>query len=146
MEIPLDHFEHLPRQLGCSLMRTAGHLTLASDQPGCAMHFRLDGGQARLERVEVTDDPQGHFLRDVVGLALQLYSGDLEAELTWSPCGSMETQVEVHAGETVHPLLFQPMPVLDLTVSLVEQWLADARRAWGEYQRLKDAGKSRPEA
>jgi hypothetical protein len=110
------------------------------------MHFRLEDGQACLDAVEVKDDPQGRFFRDVVGLVLQMYSGDLEAELTWSPKGVMEERVHVRAGETTHPLLFQadePMPVVDLPV--LEQWLADATRAWGEYQRLKEH-KSSPEA
>ncbi len=151
MEIPLEDFCHLPEELGCSLHRTADTLTLASDQPGCAMHFRLEGLQARLSAVEVSNDPQGRFLRDVVGLVLQLYSGDLEAELTWSPRGAMAERVQVRAGETSHPLLFQskeqsedetPFPPVDLTLPLVEQWLADAHQAWGEYQRLK----TRPEA
>ena len=151
MEIPLEDFCHLPQELGCSLHRTADTLTLASDQPGCAMHFRLEGLHARLDAVEVTNDPEGRFLRDVVGLVLQLYSGDLEAELIWSPRGAMAERVQVRAGETSHPLLFQsdeqsadetPLPPADLTLPLVEQWLAEAHRAWGEYQRLK----TRPEA
>ena len=146
LEIPLEDFAHLPQDLGCSLHRTADRLTLASEQPGCALHFRLEGGQARLEGVEVQDDPEGRFFRDVVGLVLQLYSGDLEAHLTWSPRGAMDERVEVRGGETSHPLLFQttqdpmeeePMPVVDLSLPLVEQWLSDARRAWGEYHRLK---------
>lgn len=151
MEIPLEDFCHLPQELGCSLHRTADTLTLSSDQPGCAMHFRLEGLHARLDAVEVTNDPEGRFLRDVVGLVLQLYSGDLEAELTWCPKGAMSDRVEVRGGETSHPLLFQteeqsadetPLPPVDLTLPMVEQWLADAHRAWGEYQRLK----TRPEA
>lgn len=148
LEVPLEDFAHLPQELGCSLHRSAGRLTLASDQPGCALHFRLEDGQAWLEAVEVKDDPQGRFFRDVVGLVLQMYSGDLEAELSWSPKGAMEERVHVRAGETTHPLLFQadePMPVVDLAIPRLEQWLADARRAWGEYQRLKDH-KSSPEA
>lgn len=151
LEVPLEDFAHLPQELGCSLHRSADRLTLASDQPGCAMHFRLAEGQARLDAIEVKDDPQGRFFRDVVGLVLQIYSGDLEAELIWSPKGAMEERVQVRAGETTHPLLFQAdeaealLPGRDLALPLVEQWLADARQAWGEYQRLKEH-KSRPEA
>lgn len=158
MEVPLEDFVHLPQELGCSLHRTADTLTLASDQPGCAMHFRVEEGQAQLEAVEVKNDPDGRFLRDVVGLVLQIYSGDLEAELTWSPPAALDERMLVRAGETTHPLLFQqgealrlqleqaPLPSLELSLPLVEQWLADAREAWGEYQRLKGAGKTRPEA
>jgi hypothetical protein len=112
------------------------------------MHFRPEGGLARLEGIEVTNDPEGRFFRDVVGLVLQLYSGDLEAELTWSPSGAMEERVRIRAGETSHPLLFQPdeepqQPALleeesvDLALPLIEQWLADAQRAWDEYLRLR---------
>lgn len=150
LEVPLEDFSHLPRELGCSLHRTAQRLTLASDQPGCAMHFRLEGRVARLDGVEVQNDPEGRFFRDVVGLVLQIYSGDLQAELTWSPRGAMDEWVEIHEGETSHPLLFQPEdperqepaeaegPEFDLSLPLVEQWLADAERAWGEYQRLRE--------
>jgi hypothetical protein len=104
---------------------------------------------ALLEGVEVKNDPEGRFFRDVVGLVLQLYSGDLEAELTWSPSGAMEERVEIRAGETSHPLLFQPEdeghqepaeiqePEVDLSLPLIEQWLADAQKAWDEYVRLR---------
>lgn len=150
LEVPIEDFRHLPQELGCSLHRSAQMLTLASDQPGCAMHFRLDDRMARLEAVEVNNDPEGRFFRDVVGLVLQIYSGDLEAELTWSPSGAMEEWVEIREGETSHPLLFQPEdrepmepaevppPEVDPALPLVEQWLSDAQRAWNEYQRLRE--------
>ena len=127
------------------------------------MHFQVvEGGLARLANVEVTSDPEGRFFRDVVGLVLQVYSGDLEAELTWSPRGAMDEWVEIRSGETTHPLLFQPeldepkstrepQPLeppfnLDLSLPLIEQWLDDAEKAWAEYLRLKGAGKTSPEA
>ena len=112
MEVPLEDFGHLPQELGCSLHRTADTLTLSSEEPGCAMHFKLRGGQAQLDTVEVSNDPQGRFFRDVVGLVMQIYSGDLEAQLTWSPRGAMEEWVEVRAGETTHPLLFQRLDLV----------------------------------
>lgn len=161
LEVPVEDFAYLPQELGCSLHRGHRRLTLASDQPGCAMHFSVDerGELARLEGIEVTADPEGRFFRDVVGLVLQVYSGDLEAELTWSPRGAMDEWVEIRSGETSHPLLFQPedprsdgdpaelpsAPV-DLSLPLIEQWLDDATRWWGEYLRLKDGGPSSPEA
>lgn len=160
LEVPVEDFAYLPQELGCSLHRGARSLTLASDQPGCAMVFSLDekGELARLEAVEVKGDPEGRFFRDVVGLVLQVYSGDLEAELTWSPSGAMDEWVEIRSGETSHPLLFQPEasrgpdpaelppPSLDLSLPLIEQWLDDAERWWAEYLRLKEGGKSSPEA
>lgn len=156
----MEDFAHLPCELGCSLHRSAHRLTLASDQPGCAMHFKvLESGLARLEHIEVTKDPEGRFFRDVVGLVLQVYSGDLEAELTWSPRGAMDEWVEIRSGETSHPLLYQPESTwkeqpaapepafdLDLSLPLIEQWLNDAEEAWEEYLRLKGAGKASPEA
>lgn len=152
----------MPQELGCSLHRSATFLTLASDQPGCALHFKvIDGGLARLEKVEVTKDTEGRFFRDVVGLMLQVYSGDLEAELTWSPKGAMEDWVEIRSGETTHPLLYQPessweaepqeLPPeppfnAELSLPLIEQWLDEAAAAWEEYLRLKGSGKASPEA
>lgn len=148
MEVPLEDFEQLARDLGCSLHRSAQQLSLVSPQPGCAMHFRVEESQARLISIDVHEDPQGVFFRDVVGLVLQLYSGNLEAELTWSPDGALEEHVHIHAGETSHPLLFEArpapedaedsrLPVVDFSVPLIEQWLADADQAWEEYMRLK---------
>jgi hypothetical protein len=137
MEVPLEDFGHLPQELGCSLERTDDRLTLVSDQPGCAMHFRLDGPQARLLAVDVGDDPEGRFFRDVLGLVLQIYSGDLEARLTWSPRGAMEETVQVRAGETTHPLLSQTECLELRSFQQVEQWLAQAQRAWAEYRSLK---------
>jgi hypothetical protein len=151
MEVPVEDFGHLARELSCSLHRTADTLTLASEQPGCALHFKLEGPHARLDAVEVSNDPDGHFFRDVVGLVMQLYCGDLEAELTWSPRGAMENRVLVRAGETTHPLLYQgearspdELPVLvdENTLAKVEAWLVEAKLAWAEYHRLK----SQPEA
>lgn len=143
MEIPLEDFCHLPEQLGCSLHRTAQRLTLAAEQPGCALHFRLDGLQAVLESVEISNDVEGRFFRDVVGLMLQLYSGDLEAELSWSPRGVIPDWVEVRGGESTHPLLVHietPSPdelSSEMTSPQVERWLGEARSAWADYQRLK---------
>ncbi len=127
MEVPLEDFGHLPENLGCSLHRTAERLTLASEQPGCALHFRLEGEQAQLERVEVANDPDGRFFRDVVGLVMQIYSGDLDAELTWSPEGTMEERVQMRGGE----LQFEAEE------PQVEQWLAEARSAWKAYLLFK---------
>lgn len=159
LEVPVEDFTYLPQELGCSLHRGARRLTLSSDQPGCAMYFTVDeqGVTAKLERIEVTADPEGRFFRDVVGLVLQVYSGDLEAELTWSPRGAMEEFVEIRAGETSHPLLYQPdaarclepaeaPPPLDLALPLIEQWLSDAERHWAEYLRLRDHRKEGREA
>lgn len=149
MEVPLEDFRHLPRELGCSLRRTADTLTLVSDQPGCALHFKLEGLQASLAAVEVGHDPEARFFRDVVGLIVQVYSGDLEAQLTWSPRGAMEERVRVRAGETTHPLLFQGESLQahlpPESLQQVEQWLAQARQAWSEYLSLKSL-KARSEA
>lgn len=145
LEVPLDDFEHLPQELGCSLHRHGESLTLADDQPGCELHFRVDDGSGWLERIELRDDPHGRFFRDVVGLMFQLYSGDLQAELWWEGDGAPPLTVTVIEGETDHPLLFQqlaetePPSGIDLEWPLIEQWLADAQQAWGEYQRLKQS-------
>jgi hypothetical protein len=137
MEVPLEDFGHLPQELGCSVKRTETTLSLVSEQPGCALHFRLEGGQAQLLAVDVGDDPQGHFFRDVLGLVLQIYSGDLEAKLTWSPRGAMEETVQVRAGETTHPLLSQAECLQLRSFQQVDQWLAEAQQAWAQYRSLK---------
>lgn len=145
LEVPVDDFEHLPRELGCSLHRHGEVMTLGDDQPGCELHFHVEEQSAWLETIELRDDPQGRFFRDVVGLLFQLYSGDLEATLTWDGPDAPPAEVQVVAGETDHPLLFQQLalaaepPDLDLSLPLIEQWLVDAQMAWGEYQRLKQS-------
>jgi hypothetical protein len=148
LEVPLEDFDHLPRELGCSLHRRAEVLTLAADQPGCEMHFEVDGDAAFLSRIDLKDDAHGTFFRDVVGLMLQLYSGDLDAEMTWAPKSLHDSHIEVRQGETSHPLLFEALEAqpeagapaaIDTSLPLIEQWLADAREAWGEYQRLKQS-------
>ena len=151
LEVPVEDFDHLPQELGCSLHRSGFGLSMESEVPGCAMHFRVEGEQARLHRLEIANDPQGQFFRDVVCLMLQLYSGDLEAELSWSPPSPTREVVEVRGGETSHPLAalpeLGPLPQLELLLPRVEQWLAEAARAWAEYQRLKaTGGKASPEA
>ncbi|MFZ5443643.1 MAG: hypothetical protein ACOZQL_26790 [Myxococcota bacterium] len=144
LEVPVEDFEHLPRELGCSLHRHGDVLTLGDDQPGCELHFRVEGPSAWLERISLQDDPFGRFFRDVVGLLLQLYSGDLEATIEWDGDEPPPREVVVLAGETSHPLLFQhlaepapPLVDVDLALPLIEQWLHDAQAAWDEYQRLK---------
>lgn len=147
LEVPVEDFEHLPRELGCSLHRHGEHLTLACEQPGCEVHFEVEGEFAYLCSIDLKDDPQGRFFRDVVGLLLQLYGGDLEAQMRWSPPGPDDGPIEVRNGETSHPVLFEspeeppdatPPPV-DVSMPMVEQWLADAEAAWAEYQRHKQS-------
>ena len=140
LEVPLEDFEHLPEELGCSLHRTERELTMESDVPGSAMHFKLEGAQASLVRLVVTNDPQGRFFRDVVCLLLQIYSGDLEAELSWSSPGAKREQVRVRGGETTHPLLVpaeHAPPPSDDSLARAEVWVVEAQQAWGEYQRLR---------
>jgi len=142
LEVPLEDFEHLPRELGCSLHRRGELLTLGCETPGNEMHFEVDGESAFLTRIDIKQDVHGRFFRDVVGLMLQIYAGDLDAELVWSTKSPHDTHVEIRHGETSHPLLFQepqeaPLPAVDVSLPLIEQWLADAEAAWGEYQRLK---------
>jgi hypothetical protein len=146
LEVPIEDFDHLPRELGCSLHRRATELTLACDRPGCEMHFEVDGDSAFLSRIDIKDDAHGRFFRDVVGLMLQLYSGDLDAELTWAPKSPHDAHIEIREGETSHPFLFETVdeankadPKIDVALPLIEQWLADAQEAWGEYQRLKQS-------
>lgn len=140
MEVPLEDFEHLPQELGCSVESKGTRLSLLSGQPGCAMHFRIEGRFAVLEAIDVRDDPHGSFFRDVVGLVFQLYSGDLEADLTWSPRGALEERVQIRAGETSHPLLFQPV---EDDLDAIERWLDEAQQAWGDYQRHKQTRESK---
>lgn len=149
LEIPVEDFTLLPQELECTVQRSEVDIVLMGAQPGCAMHFRVNGSWAELERIDIHDDSQGLFFRDVVGLVFQLYSGDLDAELLWFPRGAMDEHVKIRAGETKHPLLFQStdareapadevvLTPVDFSLPLVEQWLNDAHLAWEEYQRLK---------
>lgn len=134
LEIPVEDFEELPRELGCSLHRRARELTLAGTHDN-ALEFEVGGDVATLKSVRISHDPHGHFCRDVLGLLAQVYGGDVDAELEWNPSGAAESHLSIVGGDTSHPLLFQAPE----TVEQVEQWLADAKRWWAEYQRLKPA-------
>jgi hypothetical protein len=134
LEIPIEDFEGLTRELGCSLHRGARDLTLAGAHDN-ALEFELAGEVATLKQVRISHDPHGHFCRDVLGLLAQVYGGDVDAELEWAPSGAAESHLSIVGGDTSHPLLFQPPETLEQ----VEQWLADAKRWWDEYQRLTQA-------
>jgi hypothetical protein len=109
------------------------------------MTFDIDEGRATLSHIAVTNDVDGRFVRDVVVALFVAYGGDLEALLEWNP-GRQDPPLIIRAGETQHPLLAQPeLPaVVDGSLAMVEQWQEDARAAWGEYQRLKQANDASP--
>lgn len=146
LEVPIEDFEVLPRELGCSLLRHGDErLTLATEQIGCSLHFVIAGDVACLTRVEIDQDPKATFFTDVLALLVQLYGGDLEAELKWDRPGVYDAHLSVKAGETNHPLLFQgegeelleASQPDDFSMSLVERAIEESRAAWGEYVRLR---------
>lgn len=136
LEIPVEDFEDLPRELGCSLHRRARELTLAGTHDN-ALEFEVGDEVATLKQVHISHDPHGHFCRDVLGLLALVYGGDVEAELEWAPRGAAQSHLSIVGGDTSHPLLFQP-PTASNHEQL-EQWLNDAKHWWDEYQRLKHA-------
>lgn len=139
LEIPLEDFEELPRELGCSLHRHGAELTLATTEDNTLV-FDVRDGVAELNLVRVTADPHGNFCRDVLGLLAQVYGGDLEAELHWQPERPNESRLSIVNGDTEHPLLFQA-PVAEASV---EDALADATRWWNEYLRLRPQAEPEP--
>lgn len=142
LEIPLEDFDHLPQELGCSLHRRGDELTLCPDRPGCEVSFvRHDDGLASLSRVKIEGDRDGWFLREVVGLLFQVYSGDLSATLTWSGGGNEETRLEFHGGETTHPFLAAAVNE-EIRTDALHEALEEAATHWAEYQRLKRRSES----
>lgn len=142
--IPAGDFDHLPRQLGCSLHRSSGRLELASEQPGCAIVFAPHGDRMTLVELSVHDDPGGRFMRDVVVALVLAYRGDLEATLEWEPARE-EPRLRIVRGETDHPLLSRPPPeslILEVEPdeALVDAWLAVAEEAWREYRTRRGQG------
>jgi len=142
LEIPLPDFDLLPSQLGCSLLRGRGRLVLAPDRPGCTLTFDVEPDRALLSRLALQDDEDGRFMREVVGALFVAYQGDLEAELHWTD-GLTQPPLRVLGGETDHPLLTgsldaaEPVGPGTISVALLEQWLADGRQEWGQYQQSK---------
>jgi hypothetical protein len=142
LEIPLQDFDLLPGQLGCSLLRGRGRLVLASDRPGCHLTFEVEGDRTLLAHLSLHDDPDGRFMREVVGALFVAYQGDLEATLAWTD-GVSQPPLSIRCGETAHPLLSGPLDPVEpgtpssISVALLEQWLADARQEWGLYQQSK---------
>lgn len=144
LAIPLQDFDLLPAQLGCSLLRGRGQLVLAPDRPGCRLTFDLEAERALLSGLELADDEDGRFMREVVGALFVAYQGDLEAELHWTD-GVSQPPLMVLGGETAHPLLTGSLDPVDpvgpgsISLALLEQWLADARQDWDLYQQRKAA-------
>jgi hypothetical protein len=142
LEVPLQDFDLLPAQLGCSVLRGRGRLVLAPERPGCSLTFDLEGDRALLAQVALRDDEDGRFMREVVGALFVAYQGDLEATLGWTE-GVTQPPLSIRGGETSHPLLGGPLDAADpavsgpISVALLEQWLADARQEWSAYQQSK---------
>lgn len=137
LDVPVKAFEHLPRELGCSLQRSGTELRLASEQPGCELRFSIAQDTARLAQVIVGDDVQGRFTRKVLGVLLARFQGSLEALLHWEPQTTEDSQLLVMAGESSHPLLAKPPMLRPAEADVVEQLLEEGRSAWAEYLRLK---------
>ncbi|MFT3706725.1 MAG: hypothetical protein QM817_03570 [Archangium sp.] len=136
LEIPLSDFDHLPQELGCSVHRRGLEITLAPDRPGCEATFAVHDNVAVLQTVKIESDPGGWFLRDVVGLLFQVYSGDLVAQVTWSGGGQEETRLVFRDGETTHPFLLEVVTE-EFAWDALQTALDEAEAAWAEYQRLK---------
>ena len=151
LEIPFEDFEALPRELGCCLHRHGdSRLTLATEAAGCALDFEVEGPRARLVKIAIEQDPDAEFTRDVLGLLMQLYSGDLEVALRWDRAGAYASHLSIVGGETSHPLLVvqepqeAPFPE-DFSMDLVDRCIDEGRAAWGEYVRHKQ-GREKPAA
>ena len=142
LEIPLQDFDLLPSQLGCSLLRGTSRLVLAPERPGCALTFDLEADRALLSGISLRDDEDGRFMREVVGALFVAYQGDLDARLNWTD-GVTQPRLTVLGGETDHPLLTgsldasEPVGAGSISLALLEQWLADARQEWDQYQQSK---------
>lgn len=142
LEIPLEDFDHLPQELGCSLHRRGDEITLSPDRPGCELTFSIGlENFASLRSVKIEGDRGGWFLREVVGLLFQVYSGDMIATLTWSSGGNEETRLEFHGGETSHPFLAAAVNE-EIRHDALHAALDEAAAHWAEYQRLKRLGQS----
>lgn len=141
LEIPLEDFDHLPQELGCSLHRHSDQITVSPDRPGCEMTFTTDEHVATLSGVKIEGDRGGWFLREVVSLLFQVYSGDLIAKVTWSSGGNEETRLEFHGGETSHPFLAAAVSE-EIRHDALHAALDEAAAHWAEYQRLKRLGQS----
>jgi hypothetical protein len=105
------------------------------------VRLREHGNSAFLKSVKIEQDAGGWFLRDVLGLLFQVYSGDLVAQLTWSGGGQEETRLVFRDGETSHPFLVQPLAE-EFAWDALQTALDDAAEAWAEYQRLKRRAQS----
>jgi hypothetical protein len=142
LQIPVQDFDLLPVQLGCSLLRSRGRLELFAEAPGCSLTFEVDGERALLSHLHLHEDLAGRFMRDVPGALFLAYQGDLEATLEWT-AGLEQPPLSIVAGETNHPLLSgppepaEPPGLMPVSTALIEQWLADAHHAWSAYQQQR---------
>ncbi len=112
----------------------------------------LEGEEFVASELEIFDDRSGEFFRLVVINLAMAYRGDLRCRLHWANPGSgLETdgaEVVVEAGRSnvkpsVPPAAWmapRPTPTPEVADTLGEEIaskLAEARRHWDEYQRLK---------
>ncbi len=139
LAVPVKDFEHLPRELGCSLQRSGADLRLATEQAGCELRFRVSGETAHLAVVLIESDIHGRFTRQVLGGLLARYQGDFDGLVTWDPPNAEPSRMVVRDGQSGHPLLARPPPLpTDATeLSPLEKLLDEARLHWAEYLRLK---------
>src|SRR4051794_20698599 len=148
LALPTADFIRLPAQMGVTVVREGDEVRLTTDQPRCALLFKVEGETATLTEATVKDDLRGAFFQQVLGALLIEYQGDLDAEVEWTQPKGQKSRVWVEGGETDYPLLAslsaaRPGPLLESAGEdkpprddrRVEAHLESARAAWQEYQR-----------
>ena len=155
LSLPTADFVRLPAQMGVTVVREGDEIRLTTDQPRCALLFKVDGETATLTEATVKDDVRGAFFQQVLGALLIEYHGDLDGEVEWNQPKGQKNRVWVEGGETDYPLLAslsaaRPGPLLETQEDKpprddrrVEAHLESARAAWQEYQRLKSGKTTR---
>lgn len=155
LSVPTADFIRLPAQMGVTVVREGDEIRVTTEQPRCALLFRIDGETATLAEATVKDDIRGAFFQQVLGALLIEYAGDLDGEIEWNQPKGQKSRVWVEGGETDYPLLAsltaaRPGPLLESPEDKpprddrrVEAHLESARAAWQEYQRLKSGKTTR---
>jgi hypothetical protein len=151
LTVPAAEFVRLPAQMGVTVVREGDEIRLTTEQPRCALLFKVEGENAQLIEAVVKDDIRGAFFQQVLGAMLIEYRGDLDGEIEWNQPKGLKSRVWVEGGDTDYPLLASLLagragPLIETPEDKpprddrrIEAHLESAREAWQEYQRLKSS-------
>jgi hypothetical protein len=179
LELPRLALERLPSELGSVLPVQAerdedGSLVIEHEGQESFLRFHVQGDNAELVELSITQDAQGAFFQKVLGALMVRFHGDLRARLVFdpreNPSNEPWVEVSIERGRTTWPGLATQSAAMRLAHAAAEGGSVDASgeegelpeepltpeeeelsrilvradAAWQEYQRLKRQRQQQP--